>query len=250
MAEKRPLCLYSGVPEELRTNDTLPGGGGGGSGPDYTDPTVAPWIWDDFLSSSPEAGEAGSLNWGYLNGSLAAIGAAVAAHPGVMRRTSSTTANQVAHMQVGQSPDTKLFRFDEFNELTWVFAPVTAGTDFSLRLGLSADWGSVAPAHALFIEKAAADTSFFGTSRNNSTESRTAALKAVVANAWTKVKMRRISASSVGFSIDSGAEVTLGSNIMDAADTMQPGLQIVPTTTTVRSVDIDFFSMKLLAQAR
>jgi hypothetical protein len=30
MAEKRPLCIYGGRIEELRPNDTLPGGGGGG----------------------------------------------------------------------------------------------------------------------------------------------------------------------------------------------------------------------------
>jgi hypothetical protein len=31
MAEKRPLCLYNGQLEELKTADSLPGGGGGGS---------------------------------------------------------------------------------------------------------------------------------------------------------------------------------------------------------------------------
>ncbi len=31
MAEKRPLCQYSGTIEELRSGDTLPGGGSGSS---------------------------------------------------------------------------------------------------------------------------------------------------------------------------------------------------------------------------
>jgi hypothetical protein len=44
--------------------------------------------------------------------------------------------------------------------------------------------------------------------------------------------------------------VTLSTNIPDAADTLNFGVQLTPTTTTARDVILDWFALKTVAITR
>jgi hypothetical protein len=98
--------------------------------------------------------------------------------------------------------------------------------------------------HGAWIERLSTDTSFFGVARNGGVQSRTAALIAQDTTMHT-FRIRRISATSLGFQVDrTGTEQVLTTNIPDAADIMAFGLQIIPTTVTARSCEVDFFSAR------
>lgn len=212
------------------------------------DLTTAPIFYDDFMGSSTESGEVGEMGWGFTNGS-AGLGLPEANHPGIITRTSGAVADAVASMYTGGGGTAVVLRFDQIDEQTWIVEPQTTGADFDVRFGFSSDWSSRTPTGAVYFERLAADTSWFGVTRQASSETRTAALIAFAAD-WFRLKIRRIDASTVGFSVNGGAETTLATTIPTAAIALGFGMHIVPTTANARSVNIDAFSMRLLAQTR
>lgn len=214
---------------------------------DAADPSLATILRDEFIGGSNETGELGELGWSFTNGSAAGLGVNEQGHPGCLNRTSGTTASQIASLLLG--PNTvAAFRFDEFDECTWIFRATAANTDCAYLFGIMAQSG-VTSAHALYLERLATDTNWFFVSRNNSAQTRTDSGVAF-GTGWLKVRMRRVGASEVAFSINGGAEVSITTNVPDAADTFVVAHHLTPTATTARTVYIDFFSLKLLAIAR
>ena len=106
------------------------------------------------------------------------------------------------------------------------------------------------PAHGIYLEKLPADTNWFFVCRNNSAQTRVNSGIAAGTTGWIKVKARRVSASEVRFAINGGAEVAITTNIPDAGDSFNVGAQHAQTGTTARSVDYDFFSLKMLGVTR
>lgn len=221
-----------------------------GSGPDQADPSTAQVLVDDFLVTSTETGEVGTLNWNFTNGSVSGVNA-TQGHPGVIRRTGGTTANQVASLYIASSVNGVQFRFDEWNETTWIFAQAAAGiTDTTWQIGLFSALGNIAPTHGVYLEKLPADSNWFFVCRNGGVQTRTDSGVSATTTAWIKIKMRRVSATEVRFAINGGAEVSITTNIPDASDIFNVGEQHAATGTTARSVDIDFFSLKLISVTR
>lgn len=211
--------------------------------------TKRPVYFDDFLCGSTEAGEIGDLGWTMGNGSVAPVIPELN-HPGVQQRTSGTTIDQVASMNLNLAVSADTLLFSQFDELTWLIKLDSTATDFRLRFGLAASAsvdGSVT--HAVYFERLATETSWYGVSRNGGSQSRTAALASITTN-WIKLKVRRVNATTVAFSVDGGAEVTLTTTIPDATDTLTPFNHIVPTTTTARTFQMDAFEIALLSPTR
>ena len=213
------------------------------------DPAAQSVIRDQFIRGSTESGEVGDCGWSFSNGSFSNV-AAETDRIGIARRTSGTTANQVASMYQSTAGTTSRFLFGAVDEWTWIFRPVTADADFAFRIGLSSGPTTNPFPAGVYLERLSTDTSYFGVARSSSVETRTAALKSFVANEWTKCRFRRISATLVGFSIDGGAETEVSSNVPGAGGGMEPFCQIIPTTTTARSVDLDDFALRFNAVAR
>lgn len=199
--------------------------------------------YDDFISQSNETGEIGLLGWLLTNGNLNAL-ANEQNHPGIVRRSTTAIANSICSLYLAGNTNSTLFRFDEFDEMTWIFRLPFAVTDTILSFGLKAAFGVLAPAHGVYLQSLPTDINWFFVCRNNNLETR------VDSNiprniAWVRIRMRRVSAAEVGFSINGGAEVLVTANVPDAADSMNVGMQITQTGTAVRNVDLDYFSMKL-----
>ena len=216
--------------------------------PHPADPSSPGWTKDEFCSQSTETGEVGEMGWIFANGSI------VQSNPDSDRpcqviRRSSAVASEINTLYTGTGSGTTLFRFDVLNDVYIIFRLVATNADFDFRAGLSANCGSVTPSHALYLERLAADTSFFGVSRNNTSETRTSAL-AAHDTSYHKIRIRRIDASTVGFTFDSNSEVTLTSTIPDGTDGLAFCVQIVPTSTTARDVVLDFYSARFLAVSR
>jgi hypothetical protein len=219
----------------------------GGGGASAIDPISPRQISDDFLSGSSEAGEVGELGWTFTQGSMAPV-AAEQNHPGAFRRTSNSTANQIASLILHSTWQAN-FRFDEWSECTWIFKPTAANTDAIYRFGLTTDISTATPTAAVYLERLNTDTNWFFVTRNASVQTRVDSGIAFGAS-WVKIRMRRVSATEVRFSINGSAEIAITANIPLAATGLHFGSQIVPTTTTARAVDVDYFSASLLPVVR
>lgn len=226
---------------------TTPAGGGAGSDP--TDPSVAQVIVDEFLMGSLETGEIGALGWSFLNGSAAGVNAA--GRPGIVRRTSGATASQVASFFAGNAGNQGILRFGDVDEMTWIVSPTTAGADFTIRVGFFEDMtvgGNPLGAH---FERLSTDTNWFAkTVIGGPTATRTDTTVALTAGGWFKLKVRRITDTNYGFTINGGTEISITTNTPPPGSATNFGVQIIPTTTTARVADIDFMSLKTRAISR
>jgi hypothetical protein len=216
---------------------------------DPANPLAQTIIVDEFLFASTETGEIGELGWGFTNGTANLAGTPEAGHPGTIARASSAVSNAVASMWSGGGGTTVAIRYDQFDEMTWVVKPATAGADFTLRFGLLSDMTADPASNGAYFEKLSTDTNWFGVGRVSAAQTRVDTGVALAAD-WVKLRMRRISATVLGFAVNGGAEVQLTGNMPISSNTMVFGCQIIPTTANARTVNIDFFSMKLTAQAR
>lgn len=204
------------------------------------DQVANPMMFDDFFGLSTETGEAGEHGWTFTNGSFAALNDPSVLANGVIRRTSGVTAAQVASMNPGSTTLGGRMMQNIF-DCTWRIALVATNADFAVRFGWTSDAGAAAPVNGVYFERLAADTSFFGVSRNTSAENRTAALLAQDTNFHT-FRVARANGSNLIWVVDEQTTQTVQTpaNIPDNTDVMVPFLHIVPTTTTARSVDIDY----------
>lgn len=216
---------------------------------DPVDPTAPYFIADDFIGGSVETGEIGDFGWSFTNGSITKLNG-IQAHPGTVRNTGSTTANQVCSFYLANAVGDTICRFDEFDECTFVFKEAAASqTDMTLQMGVINPFGNTTPTHGCYLEIKPADSNYFFVCRNTGAETRTDSGVARSTN-WIKVRIRRINSSTVRFNINGGADVDITANIPDAADALGLGKQSAQTGTTARNIDIDWFSFKMLGISR
>lgn len=226
---------------------TTPAGGGGGSDP--TDPSVAQVIVDEFLMGSLETGEIGALGWSFLNGSVSGVNAA--GRPGIVRRTSGATANQVASFFAGNAGTQGILQFGDVDEITWIVSPTTAGADFTIRVGFFDDLTTLGNPVGAHFERLSTDTNWFAKCTIPGTSStRADTTVALTAGGWFKLKVRRITNTNYGFTINGGTEISITTNTPASTTATNFGMQIIPTTTTARVADIDFMSLKTRAISR
>lgn len=216
---------------------------------DIEDPSTAQVLADDFIAGSAETGEIGLLGWSFTNGSITKLNG-IQGRPGVVRHTGSTIANQVCSFHLANAVGDTVCRFDEWDEATIVFKEAAgAQTDMSLQIGVMSALGNLTTTHGLYLEILPADSNYFVVCRNNSTQTR---VDTGIARgtSWIKLQIRRVSATEVRFQINGASEVTITTNVPDAADTLSFGKQSAQTGTTARNIDLDFASIKLLPIAR
>lgn len=221
---------------------------------DRTLPSTAPQFVDEFMVGvDNQDGLIGDLGWNIgPAGTTATFNLIVEpGHPGYMLFSSPTASGTVGGLSLspGGSVNIPRFRFDEFDTLYWVVRISDPSTDYTARLGIGNNWETQPQSQGAYIEKLSTDNSFFGVTRNG-TETRSAALIPEDAG-WHTFRIRRISELAVGFKADSNNEVVLSTNIPFGTGTMNAGLQIVKNASGfARSLNADFFSMKLLPQNR
>lgn len=219
-----------------------------GPGPYPTDPLTTLDVFDDFVSGTITSGQVGSLGWGLAGGAILAVNA-LAGRPGIIRRDTSTTISTLAYTRLLIGTGNHPVLASEMFDLLWAFRLNVNDANTRVRLGFSSDATVDAPVSAIYLEKQGADTSWFGTCRNASTESRTAAL-ATVDTGWHKVRIRRIDASTVGFTLDALAEVTLATANVPGAVGVHPFTQITNLEAALKSLDHDFFRLKVTGLVR
>lgn len=218
--------------------------GGGGGGGAAASPLDVMDISDDFVSGTTTTGSVGSLGW-TIGGGTHTVLLPEAGHPGIAQKSTGATQNTVSHMAANLTNSGAILPADLF-DLTAVVRLNTNDTATDVRFGL-ADNFSVAPNDGVYIEKLAADTSWFGAA-NAAATSRTAALAATSTN-WVRFRVRRVDASTVGFTVDSGAEATLTTNIPTGR--MMVGVHIINSgAAAAKTLDVDFIRIKITGLGR
>lgn len=216
---------------------------------DPTDPSVAATWVDDFIFVSNETGEVGA-GWSFTNGSCVAVSTVVADHPGIMRRTTAATASNVASLYPNSAVGLGVSQFSDVDETTWVIAPGSTAADYTIRVGFFDDMGILGNPVGAHFEKLSTDTNWFAkTVVSGPTATRTDTTVAMTTG-WFKMKVRRISSTSYGFTLNGGSEITISTNTPTETTKCMPGMQVIPTTTTARFVDVDFASGKYRALSR
>ncbi|RZJ47414.1 MAG: hypothetical protein EON87_00845 [Brevundimonas sp.] len=212
---------------------------------DLTAPTI---LRDEFAVASTESGEIGEMGWSFTAGTWNLI-PPEASHPGICRRASTAVSGTVASCYLGGGGTATILRWDQTEEQTWIVRPLTTDADYDVRVGVFSDGTANPPSNGVYFERLAADTSWFGVTRASASQTRSAAL-ASFAGDWFKLRIRRIDASTVGFTINGGTEVTQTGNVFGGTTALVIGMQIIPTSTNARSVDVDAFCHVIPAMAR
>lgn len=203
---------------------------------------------DDFSSGGLATLQIGEIGWALV---LTSTGSVIARdgetdHPGIIRLSTGATSGSTAQIGV-RGAGTGIFVPAAFFDLTLFARLNTNDASTTIRFGLATTWNSNPDVRGIYMEKLAADTSWFGVCRDASTQTRTAALIACNTS-FHKFRIRRVSATQIGFTIDAGTEVLLNTNVPTAA--LQPFFQIVNTAAADKTADIDYMQLIVPGLAR
>jgi hypothetical protein len=222
---------------------TIAATGGGGS---TIDPLTTLRYVDDFFTVGLTTGNIGTLGWGFQNGTAVAA-PAVANHPGVLRRNTSSTANEMASLVLDANTILGHILATDLFDVTWIVQVAVVDTELTIRAGLQTSTTSP-PNIGAYIEKLAADTSWFGVTRQSAgVQTRTAALAAVTTS-YVKLRTRRINTTTFGFSVDGGTELTLATTLPTGL--VSPVLQFSNSVGTSKQVNIDLFALTISGLTR
>jgi hypothetical protein len=200
------------------------------------DPVRTARIFEDFASGAGGAsGNQGSLGWTYVNGTFSPT-IAEAGRVGVFRRTTSATAGTYATAFSHSNTNAGNLLGSESWSISWGLRINTNDIDTLVRAGLGVSVTDP-PADCTYLEKSLGETNWYGVCRSGGVESRTAILAASTAG-WAKLSARRVDATTVAFSVDGGAEVTLAVNTPTAP--LLPYLAVLNTAAVDKSVDVDY----------
>jgi hypothetical protein len=211
------------------------------------DPLTTLDLVEEFIGGTIASGQIGNFGWLFVGGTTATVNAE-ASHPGIIRRDTSATISTISYLTLRAATGLNHFLASEMFDVTWVFRLNVNDADTRVRIGLSSDPSADAPASAIYLEKILTDTQWFGVCRAASTQSRTAAL-ATVDTGWHKIRIRRTDSATIGFTFDAGAEVTLATNVPGALG-VQPSSQIFNNAAASKTLDHDFFHLKITAMVR
>lgn len=224
-------------------------------------PRTTLWLYDDFLAGNLVSGSVGDKGW-TINDSGAANTAAhvapVAGRPGWIQLGTAATANNARSLTLhAAATQADLLASELFDILFLVQLPAAnTDTNYVLRFGLTdtpATAGNVQPTNGLYVEKLAADAGLFGCSRAASASTRTATALVVtgVATTWSandflRIRMRRISSTSVGFSINDNTEQTVTTSLATAC---YLHAYVGTITTAAKTLNIDYVDLLVRAMS-
>ena len=201
---------------------------------------------DHFVSGTTTSGSIGSLGWMWTAGTGGTIGAqsAEANHPGLLRLSTGTISGVTCVLYGRTVGSTGAYHTDDLFDSTWVVRLNTNDSNTHVRIGLGYTTSNTAPNSGIYIEKLPGDASWYGVTRSGGTQTRTAAL-AACSTGWIKFRIRRVDASTIGFTVDGGSEVTATTNIPSTASGIVACLTLYNATSADKTLDVDYFRMKL-----
>ncbi len=192
-------------------------------------------LLDEFVGGDATVGLFGDLGWTLTNGSAAHT--SLSSSLGLLRLATGSVINTYTSIKtVGLVNVDNPFRLEYRAQLVF-----TANVD--ARIGLMSDPTADPPNDGVYFEQLAADASWFGVTRDVSTETRSAAVAAVGAT-FERFNIREDASGDVCFSIDGGAEQCNSTNI-PLGKTLCLGVAIGNTTAQDKRIRVDYMKFQV-----
>jgi hypothetical protein len=213
-------------------------------------PRTNVWLSDDFAAGGLAANVYGQLGWTATvagSGSVAQL-TALANHPGIYRLGTGATGSSRAQIYLWNGATTGVLLPADTFDVTYIVRG-NNNTNITIRLGLGNDASAAQPNDGIYFEKLNTETDWYGVCRASSSQTRTSSLvNAYSASNWYRLRLRRVDASTIGFSINDGTEQTVTATIPTAA--LVPYVVIANAATEDKTMDIDYFDMLMRGMSR
>jgi hypothetical protein len=165
---------------------------------------------EDFVAGNISSGQGAASGLYFLSGTTT-WAEGEANHPGILNRSVTTSAQSAAALYVANliAPVLASDLFD----CTWIIRQNQVDADTTFRVGMLRSL-SGQPTDGVYFESLAADgtKNWYRVTRAGGTQTRTSMGVLADAASWYKLRVRRIDASTVGFTINGGTEVTETAN--------------------------------------
>lgn len=211
-------------------------------------PRTCAYVSDDFIGGASTTGAIGALGWTLLNNSAAIGAASVANHPGLFRMDTGATAQasgalSAVVLRTGTTAVATVQSTDLF-DLFAVFRCPVCDNNTTIRVGLSAnpvlDGGN---GDGIWIERLASGTTLNAITRASSVQSSQPTIT-YSTNTFANVRIRRISATTIGFTVNGGTEIATTTNVTAVA--LQPFFQVYNWTgASTKNLDLDYFDLTI-----
>tara|TARA_R110000796_G_scaffold3212_4_gene12292 strand:- start:1261 stop:3219 length:1959 start_codon:yes stop_codon:yes gene_type:complete len=210
-------------------------------------------IRDDFIFNNTETGEIGELGWNFTN-YVVAEASGLQGHPGTIALSTNASSGQFCALHSRTATNILAVSMLDFKESTWIFRENAAGiTDMDFRIG-QLDTFAAAPANGFYLEKLAADVTWFLVTRIGGVQTRLDTTVASRVNDWLTLRLikRTNGRYACGIKVNGGTETVTDDILtnLPASNVLTSGCVSVNTGTTTRRMDIDYFSLSYLASAR
>jgi hypothetical protein len=208
------------------------------------DPVKYVWLRDDFMRFTSESGEVGDLGW-ILAGStniVAANASSEANHPGAVS-AASTAAAGLHSLILRHTSGYGLALWGSVVSFRAILKVDNTGTDYKARFGLITDTGDDTPPSGVYLERDAAETTWFFVTAVGSSETRTNTSISLSTSVWRNFYV--VVSDSIRCYID-GSLVATHSLASGPASTdyVDAGFVVNPTGATARGYVIDYFDIR------
>ena len=242
------LAKASGTDYDTVWIDAPSGGGGGswdGGLPDNTGRSNF-FFFDDFLTHATSSNSA-AARWNLI-ASLSNQHGLVDGepnHPGIYFIKAPDSSMPAGIVLKDADQGHPPFHSSSFFDMTLILRPKQNNTNVAFLFGLVGD----SYVNGAYFQKDPADNFFHGVCRASSVSSVTGAFSAYTANTFYKFRVRRVDASTIGFSINDGTEQALTTNV--PAGLVYPQIWATsPITTADAQLDIDLIDIAITGMTR
>lgn len=187
---------------------------------------------DDFVFGGATSGNVGELNW-LSSANVSAVDPPDDQTQGLIELATAGNANQVrALTSQGKAP----FARDYDATFRVRLGATIASAEY--RVGLM-DAATGQPASGLYFERLSADATWFFVARSGVTQTRTNTGVTAVALQMVKLRLRK-AATTVFFSVDGGAEGSVGTNVPSTGLGVY-AMQVKTLVNSSRAIQADYF---------
>lgn len=181
------------------------------------------------------------------NGTATLVGiAGEADHPGIVRVSASSASAIAALTLTSTSSVAPLLPASNF-DITFICRPNQKDADSGYRIGLF-NATVAASVNDVICFNAIGNTDFAGICINGGVQTSTAGTFSYTAATWYRFRIRRVDASTIGFSVNGGTEQTVTTNVPTVA--LTPAAYVYRASSGTKTLDTDLFDLLITGLTR
>ena len=208
------------------------------------DPSQMVYVYDNFPICGSFPNQVGAIGWtSNAQATLSAIASASATQVGTCTISTGAVANNIGDMELGLisgGVDQFMLASASF-DCVYIVELNQTDANTTFRLGVAdAPYTNPPTNNGVYMEKLTSDTDWFFVTRAAASQTRVDSGLAADTN-FHRWRVRRINSTTVGFTLDKGAEVTQTSTV-PGATAVGPFFQAVTTAAAAKTYTVSFFS--------